>query len=134
MRRLRVLHPLSFVEDPTRVFRAARYAVRLGLTLDPWTAACRRLALGRAPFDALSGARLTAELLRILEEPHAERVLARLAMDGAFRLIARGYRYGVPTGVRLGALARRTAGLGVTRARGPLSFSCSRSSASRGRR
>jgi tRNA nucleotidyltransferase (CCA-adding enzyme) len=105
LRRLRVLHPLSFVEDPTRLFRAARYAVRLGLTLDPWTTACRRLALGRAPFDALSGARLTAELTRILDEPDPGRVLARLGTDGAFRLVARGYRNGPTTAERFAALA-----------------------------
>ena len=104
-RRLRVLHPLSFVEDPTRLCRAARYAVRLGLTPDPWTAACRRLALERAPFAALSGARLVAELKLVLQEPHAARVLALLGTDGVFRLFDRGYRYTPATAARIGALA-----------------------------
>lgn len=92
-RRLRVLHPLSFVEDPTRLFRAARYAVRLGLTPDPWTVECRKLALELAPFDALSGARLMAELKLLLNETEPERALAMLGSDGVFRLLDPGFRY-----------------------------------------
>lgn len=96
-RRLRVLHPLSFVEDPTRLFRAARYAVRLGLTPDPWTVECRRLAIELAPFDALSGARLIAELKLVLNEAQPERALAMLGTDDVFRLLDRDYRYTPPT-------------------------------------
>ena len=51
-RRIRVLHPLSFVEDPTRVFRAARFAARLGCRVDPTT---RRLALHATPARRLPG-------------------------------------------------------------------------------
>src|SRR5262249_17480496 len=61
-RTLRVLHPLSFVEDPTRIFRAARYAARLGFTLDAWTVRARALALELAPYAALSPARIVAEV------------------------------------------------------------------------
>lgn len=104
-RRLRVLHPLSFVDDPTRVFRAARYATRLGLTLDPWTAECQRLALELAPFDALSGARMTAELARVLHDAHPERALDMLGTEGAFRLLDRRYRYAPSTAARVKRLA-----------------------------
>jgi tRNA nucleotidyltransferase (CCA-adding enzyme) len=62
VRRLRPLHPLSFVEDPTRVWRAARYAARLGFALDPSGRAALRLMLARAPYPALSGQRLRAEI------------------------------------------------------------------------
>jgi tRNA nucleotidyltransferase (CCA-adding enzyme) len=103
-RRLRVLHPLSFVEDPTRLFRAARYAARLGLTPDPWTVECRRLALELAPFDALSGARLIAELKLVLNEAQPERALAMLGTDDVFRLLDRDYRYTPTTASGLGRL------------------------------
>ena len=73
-RRLRVLHPLSFVEDPTRLFRAARYAVRLGLTLDrvdggvpeagPRAGAFRRALGGAAGRRAEAGAERTARRAR----------------------------------------------------------------------
>ncbi len=108
-RRLRVLHPLSFVEDPTRIFRAARYAARLGFTPDPWTARAQALALSLAPYPALSGPRVLAEIDLILGDAHPARALTRLGGGGAFRLIDPRYRW-------TRATARRVAGLEDTRA------------------
>ena len=86
-RRLRVLHPASYVEDPTRIFRAARYAVRLGLHADAWTMRAQAWALSLAPYPALSGARLLNELEHALGEADAGSVLVRLATGGAFQLL-----------------------------------------------
>jgi tRNA nucleotidyltransferase (CCA-adding enzyme) len=86
-RRLRVLHPASFVEDPTRIFRAARYAVRLGLQPDAWTTRVQAWALALAPYPALSGARLLSELEHVLGEANADDVVARLVTTNAFRLL-----------------------------------------------
>jgi tRNA nucleotidyltransferase (CCA-adding enzyme) len=91
-RQLRILHPLSFVEDPTRIFRAARYAVRLGFTLDGWSVRCRTLALELGPYPALSPARVATELERVLAEGGAGLALAGLARAGAFRLLAARHR------------------------------------------
>ena len=77
-RRLRVLHPLSFVEDPTRVFRAARYAGRLGLRPDPATLAAIRLAVERPGYVALSGQRLWREIELAAAEPRARLVFERI--------------------------------------------------------
>src|SRR3954452_4756045 len=44
-RALRVLHPRSFVDDPTRLLRLARYESRLGLEVEPWTASLAAGAL-----------------------------------------------------------------------------------------
>lgn len=93
-RALRVLHPLSFVEDPTRIFRAARYAARLGFTLDPWSVRARTLALELAPYAQLSPARIVAELERILADGEPASALAALARAGAFRLLDPRYRAG----------------------------------------
>src|ERR1019366_3326434 len=73
--RLRVLHDRSFIDDPTRVLRLARYAERLHFEVEPATA-----ALGRAAgFGTLSGTRLGAELRLALGEPDPAAVLARVA-------------------------------------------------------
>ncbi|MBI2155784.1 MAG: hypothetical protein HYU26_02590 [Candidatus Rokubacteria bacterium] len=103
-RRLRVLHPLSYVEDPTRVFRAARYAARLGLTPDRATRAALALALRLLPYPALSGQRLAAELERMLAEPCASSALTSLGRAGAFRLLASGYRFTAAARRRVGEL------------------------------
>jgi len=57
--RLRILHPLSFVEDPTRMLRAARYAARLGFALAPET---EEAARGVAPALDLGSPRVGGEL------------------------------------------------------------------------
>jgi tRNA nucleotidyltransferase (CCA-adding enzyme) len=62
---LRVLHDASFVDDPTRVWRVARYAARLGFDVDEHT---RALAAAADP-TTVSGDRLGAELRLALAEP-----------------------------------------------------------------
>jgi tRNA nucleotidyltransferase (CCA-adding enzyme) len=71
---LRVLHERSFIDDPTRVWRVARYAARLGLTVDPGTAALAAAA-GRGE---VSGERLGYELRLALAEPDPSAVLEQL--------------------------------------------------------
>jgi tRNA nucleotidyltransferase (CCA-adding enzyme) len=71
-RLLRVLHPGSFADDPTRALRAARYAARLGLQLEPVTAE----AIGGADLGTVSADRVTAELRRIASEDDPARALA----------------------------------------------------------
>lgn len=95
-RRLTVLHPLSFVEDPTRIFRAARYSARLGFALDAWTARARALAVQLRPYPALSGQRLVAELELIVRDARPDLSLSRLGAWGVFRLLDDRYRFRAP--------------------------------------
>ena len=64
---LRVLHERSFVDDPTRALRAARYAARLGFELEPRTAEL----IQEADLGSVSADRRAAELLKIALEPEA---------------------------------------------------------------
>jgi tRNA nucleotidyltransferase (CCA-adding enzyme) len=74
---IRVLHPLSFVDDPTRIFRAVRYENRLGFRMEPET---ERLAReGVVGTALLSPARMREEVVALLSEDEAERALERLA-------------------------------------------------------
>ena len=67
--RLRVLHPKSFHDDPTRAFRGARLAARLGLKLERRSRTALRDALRDGAFSAVSGERYRRELSLIFEEP-----------------------------------------------------------------
>jgi len=107
-RRLRPLHVLSFVEDPTRVFRGARYAARLGLKPDAGFRRALGLARKAGEYPALSGQRLHAELELIMDEPDPWRVLGLLLGWGALRIWDPGYRVTRRSRERL-ASARRLA-------------------------
>jgi tRNA nucleotidyltransferase (CCA-adding enzyme) len=77
-----VLHPASFVDDPTRALRAARYASRFGFDLGPGTEELLRAAdLGTVSVD-----RRRAELLRLAREPSAPAGFALLGEWGLIEL------------------------------------------------
>lgn len=79
---LRVLHERSFVDDPTRAIRAARYAARLHLAPDRET-----LELLRATdLATVSADRLGAEMARLAKEPRAAEGFALLADWGLLPL------------------------------------------------
>ncbi|MEW6496254.1 MAG: CBS domain-containing protein [Cyanobacteriota bacterium] len=93
---IRVLHANSFIEDPTRIYRAVRFAVRLGFEIETQTEAYIRYALESGVYDrSLSQnskapalqTRLKAELKHILQAPYWERALQLLASLGALRCI-----------------------------------------------
>jgi tRNA nucleotidyltransferase (CCA-adding enzyme) len=78
-RRLSVLHNLSFVEDPTRVFRAIRFEQRFRFRISKLTINLINNAVKNNFFDRLSAPRLFQELRLILQEENPIPAVARLA-------------------------------------------------------
>ncbi len=91
-RHIRVLHANSFIEDPTRIFRAARFAARLGFSLEAQTkrfvryavssGIYQRMRISEAKTPALQ-VRLKAELKSLLSADQWEVALAQVADLGA---------------------------------------------------
>ncbi|MDP1848505.1 MAG: hypothetical protein Q8K79_12000, partial [Solirubrobacteraceae bacterium] len=80
--RLRVLHDASFADDPTRLWRVARYAARLGFELEEHTAQLARDAVRAGVLDTVSGARIGNELRLALVEPDPTAALVAAAALG----------------------------------------------------
>ena len=74
-----MLHDASFIDDPTRLLRLARYRARLRFEIEPHTAELARQALAAGALTTVSGARIGAELRLALTEADAPAALA--AMD-----------------------------------------------------
>ena len=81
--RIRVLHNLSFIDDPTRIFRAVRYENRLGFRMDEHTARLARGCIEMGLVRDLSSTRLLDELEALLAEGEVEHSVLRLAELGA---------------------------------------------------
>ena len=83
---IRVLHDLSFVEDPTRAFRAIRFSERFGFKLTKHTENLIKLALRMNIFEKLSGSRLYDELILTFSETDPIKALKGSAISGCSRL------------------------------------------------
>ncbi len=77
--RIRVLHTLSFTEDPTRALRAVRFATRYGFTIGAQTDRLIRSAAKLGLYGKLSGKRLRTELIYLLSEANPVAGLTTLA-------------------------------------------------------
>jgi tRNA nucleotidyltransferase (CCA-adding enzyme) len=86
-KRIRVLHNLSFIEDPTRIFRAIRYENRYGFRMDEHTVRLARGCIEMGLVGDLSSSRLRDELVALLEEGEVGHTILRLAELGAARAI-----------------------------------------------
>ncbi len=82
---IRVLHSLSFVDDPTRILRAARFEARLGFQIDQRSEAL--IAEGLPLLDRVTGERIRHELDLIFQEAEPEAALCRLDACGALQQI-----------------------------------------------
>ncbi len=77
-RRISVLHNLSFVEDPTRIFRAIRFEQRLDFRITPHTEKLIKNAVRMHLFDRFSGPRFFGELKQILSADNPLPALRRM--------------------------------------------------------
>jgi tRNA nucleotidyltransferase (CCA-adding enzyme) len=84
---IRVLHNLSFVEDPTRMFRAIRFEQRLGFHLGKHTEHLLRSAVRMGFLDKVGGARVFNELVIILKEVDPQPAIFRMAELGLLKYI-----------------------------------------------
>ncbi len=95
-RQIRVLHPNSLIEDPTRIYRGVRFAVRLGFEIETQTEGYIRYAIASGVYDRTAHAhaktpalqaRLKAELKYLLETSYWQPALELLADLGALQCI-----------------------------------------------
>jgi tRNA nucleotidyltransferase (CCA-adding enzyme) len=84
---VRVLHNLSFIDDPTRIFRAIRYETRYGFHMDGHTLSLANACVEMELVGELSSARLRDELQALLSEERVADSVRRMAELGIDRAI-----------------------------------------------
>ena len=84
---VRVLHNLSWVVDPTRVFRAVRFEQRLGFHIAPHTEKLIRSAVRMHLLERLAGERLLNELIQIMSENEPSASIIRMSDLGLLPFI-----------------------------------------------
>ncbi|OPY73415.1 MAG: Multifunctional CCA protein [Syntrophorhabdus sp. PtaU1.Bin058] len=84
---IRVLHSLSFVEDPTRVFRAIRFEHRFGFKIGKHSLDLIKNAVKLNFLARIRGKRVWVELELILQEDGVEKILKRLQELDLLRFI-----------------------------------------------
>ena len=87
-RRIRILHSFSFLEDPTRLFRAIRFAGRFNFALEQDTQRAFELAINREAPEKLSLKRIGAEISRCLNEERPQQIVADLFSAGLMKYLS----------------------------------------------
>ncbi|MDY6793983.1 MAG: CBS domain-containing protein [Actinomycetota bacterium] len=107
-RHVRILHNLSFVEDPTRIFRAVRFEQRYGFQLERQTEMLARRAVEMEIVGKLTNARVRDEMIYILSEPPPLpfKAIERLQDLGALHILHPELKVGTSMELRFHLLER----------------------------
>jgi tRNA nucleotidyltransferase (CCA-adding enzyme) len=107
---VRVLHDQSFLDDPTRIFRAVRLATRLGFSLEPDTARLLDRAVSSGALATIARERIWRELFLAFEEESAPNAIAALSAAGVLEVLFEKRPYDRDLETRLQQTARALAG------------------------
>ncbi|MEW6101411.1 MAG: poly(A) polymerase, partial [Candidatus Omnitrophota bacterium] len=89
-KKIRVLHPLSFIDDPTRILRAIRFEMRYGFGIEPKTLGLLKDAVGLGMLNKLEPQRLRDELILIFKEKEPLKEISRIDRLAGFNFIKEG--------------------------------------------
>lgn len=90
---IRILHNLSFIEDPTRILRAIRFEQRFGFNIEERTLQLLKKAVNEGYLERVTGQRLRDELEKILAEPEPQNAVERMAKLDILRHLFPGVHY-----------------------------------------
>jgi tRNA nucleotidyltransferase/poly(A) polymerase len=107
---VRVLHDHSFLDDPTRIFRAVRLATRLGFSLEADTARLLDRAVAGGALASVARERIWRELFLAFEEESAPNAIAALSAAGVLEVLFEKRPYDRDLEPRLQRTARALAG------------------------
>lgn len=91
---IRVLHEGSFIDDPTRIFRAIRFTERFGFRLEPKTRRLLKQAAATDMIAKLSGPRLANEMFLLMQERDPTRAIGSLTRLNLLRFLHPRLRHG----------------------------------------
>jgi tRNA nucleotidyltransferase (CCA-adding enzyme) len=92
-KRIRVLHAMSFVEDPSRIMRAVRFEQRYGFTLGKQTISLIHAAVKSGLLGSVSGRRISHEIRQMLGEEDPSKGLDRLSELGVLTAIHPDFQF-----------------------------------------
>lgn len=84
---IRVLHDKSFLDDPTRIFRAFRYRERVKGSFEIFTGQCVQLAISSGALNTISRTRIFNEFVRIADEVECVKIIEELHKANVFEYI-----------------------------------------------
>lgn len=88
---IRVLHSISFIDDPTRVLRAVRFEQRLNFQIEPRTA--ELIETAHPMLERITGERIRNELTLLLKEPMPEQGFRVMQQRGILQAIHPGFLF-----------------------------------------
>jgi tRNA nucleotidyltransferase (CCA-adding enzyme) len=107
--RIRILHNLSFKDDPTRILRAIRFSQRLNFKIEPKTLSLLKEAIRDGLLDKVNPHRMRDELILILKEPSPFRPIKQLGDLGALSFISTKLKISESTQVLFKSIAKEIA-------------------------